>query len=392
MVKPGYDFGNVLKTEFHFWKNNALNRGYLKSKAEKKRFLQKNWDSYYIVTSDNLVLFFKDCEQSTTNKPHDYIKLSPRDTITAQVKTSEKHKYCFAIKTAHKDDKDWVFSARSADEMQVWMAALEAIIDFMNHGRIKKWSLKILEKVIPFTVGLKTEDDEEVCRHEYNYIPCEEIRASDEVLYDSVQPDETYLTDMELSLMAGKFGYRWKAFAREKLLLSQSDVECIEGKNKNDLKEQMFDALLLWRRKQIEPNPRAKLIALLKSSQYCDPEAWLCLEQEDSNGCGYVILKNSCTKECSSHTYDDVTPRKQTMQPVPHYSRTLYATNTPNQVTGKVLTSNGQSPVKKETQKDTQERKPNRSTQRSSYGAVNENWKNIAAEMKQRHRSEHPPS
>ncbi|KAJ8026087.1 hypothetical protein HOLleu_33826 [Holothuria leucospilota] len=313
-VKPGYDYRDVLKTELHIWKINALNRGCLKSKAEKKRFLQKHWDSYYVVISDNLVLIFEDYKQPTTSKPQDYIKLSPRDKITAQVKTSEKHKYCFAIKTAHKDDRDWVFSAGTADEMQKWMAALEAIIDFMNHGRVKKWSLKILEKVIPFTAGLKTEDDEEISRHEYNYIPCEEIRASDEVLYDSVQPDETYLTDMELSLMAGKFGYRWKAFAREKLLLSQSDIECIEGKNKNDLKEQMFDALLLWRRKQVEPNLRAKLIALLKSSQYCDPEAWLCLEKPDSYGCPYVTLKKGHTKECSSHTYDNVTPRKQTMQ------------------------------------------------------------------------------
>lgn len=49
-------------------------------------------------------------------------------------------------------------------------------------------------------------------------------------------PSLADLTDMELSILAGKFGYGWKAFAREELLLNQPEIECIESKNKNDLK------------------------------------------------------------------------------------------------------------------------------------------------------------
>ncbi|KAJ8026088.1 hypothetical protein HOLleu_33827 [Holothuria leucospilota] len=342
-LKPGCEYKDVLKMELQFWKINALYRGYLMRKAERKRPLQKDWVSCYTVISANLVLLFKDCKQST-NKPLEYVTLSPHDTVTVLVETNEKHKFCFAIKTAHKDDRDWVFSASSPDERTMWVAALEAIFDFMNHGRITKWSLKQLEKEKPFMRDPQTEDGKETLKHDYTDITDKEICAEDVEIYDSVQPDEKWndLQDKELSVLAGKFGNQWKAFAREELLLIQSEIECIEGKNRHDLKEQMFDALVRWRRKQDGSNTKAKLIELLKNSSYCDPEAWLCLEKPGSYG--YVTWKQERNRESSSHTYYNVTSGKQTMQPF--CSRSLSVTNTPGKGTREAPTSDGQSLVK----------------------------------------------
>ncbi|KAJ8026089.1 hypothetical protein HOLleu_33829 [Holothuria leucospilota] len=192
--------------------------------------------------------------------------------MTAQVKSNDK-KFCFAIKTAYEDDRDWVFSAPTSDKMRMWIAAFEATIDFINHGRIRNWTLKILEKEKPFIKAQQTEDDKGKLRNEYTAIRDKEACADDEQIY--AQPDETWtdLTDKDLSILAGKFGHRWRDFAREKLLLIQSDIECIEGTYIANIKEQMFHALLQWRRNQIGPNTKAKLIALLKCPGYCNAEA-----------------------------------------------------------------------------------------------------------------------
>ncbi|KAJ8026090.1 hypothetical protein HOLleu_33830 [Holothuria leucospilota] len=200
-----------------------------------------------------------------------------------------------------------------------------------------------------------------------------------EHVYDAPPPGTlkwTDVTDKELSILAGKFGSDWKAFARETLLLQQTEIQHIENNNRNDLKEQIFSAFVAWRRKQEELKIKAKLIELLKNSGYCDHDAWEFLQTTSASG-HKGRRESSEYEEPSTSTYYNVSrsdgPTISKMESNRIYSRHMYdGTTLANQGTAGTPATTSRASQLSEPQSDQVQNE----NMRMSVAAIKQKWEN----------------